>query len=107
MIELVTETLSSKIYKVLEIEDEIALIIPKTLPDKEAQTQGFLDLIFETQLQQFLNGTEKSTHFPEVHEEIFLINSETKTILNYMTIVEYPNLSLISMTAGPQAKSNE
>ena len=102
MIELVSETLSSKIYKVTEIEDEIALIIPKTFPDKENSTKGFLDLIFETQLKQFLNSTTgEATYFPQVYEEIFVINAETKTILNYMTIVEYPNLSLISMTAGP------
>ena len=38
-----------------------------------------------------------------VYEEIFVINEETKTILNYLTIVEYPNSSLISMLSGPTA----
>ena len=31
------------------------------------------------------------------------MNVETKTILNYMAIVDFPNLSLISMLSGPQA----
>ena len=31
------------------------------------------------------------------------MNEEAKTILNYMTIVEFPNTSLISMLAGPTA----
>ena len=38
-----------------------------------------------------------------VYEEIFVINEETKTILNYLTIVEYPTSSLISMLSGPTA----
>ena len=45
-IELVAETLSSKIYMVKNIEDEIAIKIPKLIPDHEQETIGFLDLIF-------------------------------------------------------------
>ena len=64
---------------------------------------GFLDLIFETQISQFLQGSadKKNHYYTNVHEEIFLINVETKTILNYLTIVEYPNSSLIHMLTGP------
>ena len=103
-IELVQETLSSKIYKVLGNEDEIALKIPKLIPDKKQEFMGFLDLIFETQLIQFLKGAAtKKYFFPQVYEEIFVVNEETKTILNYMAIVECPNTSLISMLAGPTA----
>ena len=52
---------------------------------------------------QFLKRLEESPFFPQVHEEIFLVNVETKTILNYVAIVEYPNLSIISMLSGPSA----
>ena len=34
-IELVNETLSSKIYKVVGTEDEIAVKVPKIIPEKE------------------------------------------------------------------------
>ena len=47
-IELVQETLSSKIYKVHGNDNEIAIKIPKLIPDKAQETMGFLDLIFET-----------------------------------------------------------
>jgi hypothetical protein len=46
---------------------------------------------------------DKKYFFPMVYEEIFVINDETKTILNYLTIVEYPKSSLISMLSGPTA----
>ena len=53
---------------------------------------------------QFLKaGADKKYFFPQVYEEIFMINDDTKTILNYLTIVEYPASSLISMIAGPTA----
>ena len=53
---------------------------------------------------QFMKGSgEKSHFFPQVHEEIILVNVETKTILNYMSIIDFPSLSLISMLSGPQA----
>ena len=65
---------------------------------------GFLDLVYQTQLTQFLkSGADKKYFFPLVYEEIFVINDETKTILNYLTIVEYPKSSLISMLSGPTA----
>ena len=65
---------------------------------------GFLDLIYQTQLTQFLKSkADKKYFFPLVYEEIFVINDETKTILNYLTIVEYPKSSLISMLSGPTA----
>ena len=41
-----------------------------------------------------------------VYEEIFVVNEETKTILNYLTIVEYPKSSLISMISGPTANGD-
>ena len=65
---------------------------------------GFFDLIFETQLMQFLK-TNKSHFFPQVHEEIFVVNVENKTVLNYLAIVEYPNMSLISMLTSTQTQS--
>ena len=43
---------------------------------------------------------------PCVHEEIFLLNHDTKTIANYVTIVEYPACRLIGMLAGPQTMSS-
>ena len=55
-------------------------------------------------MTQFLKaGTDKKYFFPLVYEEIFVVNEETKTILNYLTIVEYPKNSLISMLSGPTA----
>ena len=54
-IELFAETVSCRIYKVQGNEEEIALKIPKLVPDQ--QNMGFHDLIFETQLMQFMKGS--------------------------------------------------
>ena len=45
-IELVQETLSSKIYKVLSSDDEIAIKIPKVYTEQQQQSMGFLDLVY-------------------------------------------------------------
>ena len=103
-IELVAEDLNSRLYKVIGTEEELAVKVPKLISDRRQEYMGFLDIIFETQLVQFLKrGATKKYFFPQVYEEIFLVNEDTKTILNYMTIVEFPNTSLISMLAGPTA----
>ena len=39
--------------------------------------------------------------FPKVHEEIFVVNQNTRTILNYITFVEFAQCSLINMLDGP------
>ena len=41
--------------------------------------------------------------FPEVQEEIFVINRNSQTVLNYITFISYPDLSIINMLAGPTA----
>ena len=64
-IELVAETLSSRVYKVMGTEEELAIKIPKLISDRKQEYMGFLDLIFETQLQQFLKrGASKKYFFP-------------------------------------------
>ena len=45
-IELVQETLSSKIYKVLSSDDEIAIKIPKVYTEQQQQSMGFEDLVY-------------------------------------------------------------
>ena len=97
-IELTYETATCKIYTLLNSEDEIAIKIPK--PVHEGDKKGYLDLIFETQLLQFLRSSG-SDMAPRVHEEIILLNPDTKTIVNYVTIMDYPASKLISMLAGP------
>lgn len=41
--------------------------------------------------------------FPNVHEEIFVVNKNTHTILNYITFVDFSQISLINMLDGPTA----
>lgn len=41
--------------------------------------------------------------FPSVHEEVFVVNKNTKTILNYITFVDFAQISLINMLDGPTA----
>ena len=41
-----------------------------------------------------------------MHEEIFIVNSETNTILNYITFVDYDLTSLINMLDGPRTRTN-
>lgn len=63
-----------------------------------------LDLIFETQLIQILSQRQIGcVSFPKVVEEIFIVNQETKTVLNYYTITECPQFSVINMLEGPTA----
>ena len=39
--------------------------------------------------------------FPQVKEEIFVVSDNTHTLLNYVSIVEFSNNSLINMLNGP------
>lgn len=57
---------------------------------------------------QFLkdNRTDgEKQFFPTVYEELFVLNQNTHTILNYVTIVEYAKMSLINMLDGPTARA--
>lgn len=54
---------------VKNIEDEIAIKIPKLIPDYEQESMGLLDLIFQTQMMQFLKSSstsEESVFFSQV-----------------------------------------
>ena len=86
-IELTDETATCKIYTVLNSEDEIAIKIPK--PVHEGDKNGHLDLMFETQFLQFMRENGSSLA-PNVHEEIILLNHDTRTIANYVTIMDHP-----------------
>ena len=47
---------------------------------------------------QFLkdNRTDgEKQFFPSVYEELFVLNCNTRTILNYVTVVEYSKMTLI------------
>ena len=73
-IELIGENLSCNIYKIVGLEREIAIKVPKKVPDSEQATLGFLDLIFQMHLVQVLQGTSamtKNNFFANVLEEIF------------------------------------
>ena len=70
-------------------EDEVIIKVPKKIQAEDEV--AFLDLIYQTQLMQFLkdNRTDgEKQFFPSVYEEVFVVNSNTHTILNYVTIVE-------------------
>lgn len=41
--------------------------------------------------------------YPKVEEEIFVVNSNSKTVLNYITLMQCPDTSVINMLAGPTA----
>ena len=104
-IEEIGETLSSTIYKIVGTEDEIAIKVPKKLPF-DPETLPFMDLIYQTQLMQFLKDRRadgKRQFFPSVLEEIFVVNKNTHTVLNYVTFVEYSSVSVINMLDGPTA----
>ena len=45
--------------------------------------------------------------FPKVHQEIFIVNKNTRTILNYVTIVEFAQSSLINMLDGPMVAAHK
>ena len=42
-----------------------------------------------------------------MHEEIFIVNSENNTILNYITFVDYDLTSLINMLDGPRTRTQQ
>ena len=80
------------------------LKVPKKISDIDNNQLGFLDLIFETQFAQMMKSNDESNiFFSEVEEEIFLVNPNTKTVLNYLTFVSMPDVSMINMLAGPTA----
>ena len=80
------------------------LKVPKKITDIDNDQLGFLDLIFETQFAQMMKSNDESNiFFSEVEEEIFLVNPNTKTVLNYLTFVSMPDVSMINMLAGPTA----
>ena len=67
---------------------------------------AFFDIIYQTQLMQFLKDNRKDGEkqfFPSVHEEIFLVNKNTRTVLNYVTFVDFAHCSMINMLDGPTA----
>jgi len=41
--------------------------------------------------------------FPNVYEELFVVNKNTRTVLNYITFVDFAQVSLINMLDGPTA----
>ena len=42
-----------------------------------------------------------------MHEEIFVVNKNTRTILNYITFVEFAQSSLINMLDGPMIAAHK
>ena len=101
------DTVSHRIYKITGSEEEIVIKVPKKLTDAEKERAGFLDLIFETQLAQIIGH---SAFYPKVEEELIVVNPNSKTVLNYITLMQYPDTSVINMLAGPTAmnfKGNE
>ena len=55
---------------------------------------------------QFLKDARadgKSQFFPSVHEELFVVNKNTRTVLNYITFVDFTQVSIINMLDGPTA----
>ena len=92
------------LYKLVGTDEEVVIKVPKKIEDQDSV--AFLDLIYQTQLMQFLkdNRTDgEKVFFPNVHEEVFVVNKNTHTILNYITVVEYAQTSLINMLDGPTA----
>lgn len=88
-IEEIGETLSSTLYKIVGSEEEIAVKVPKKLPF-DTETLPFTDLVYQTQLMQFMNDNRSDglkQYFPSVLEEIFVVNKNTRTVLNYVTFV--------------------
>lgn len=63
--------------------------MPKKLPF-DTETLPFTDLVYQTQLMQFMNDSRSDglkQYFPSVLEEIFVVNKNTRTVLNYVTFV--------------------
>ena len=103
-IEEIGETLSSTLYKVIGSGENYAIKIPKKIENQDQV--AFFDIIYQTQLMQFLKDNRKDGEkqfFPSVHEEIFVVNKNTRTVLNYVTFVEFAQSSLINMLDGPTA----
>ncbi len=89
-IEEIGETLSMTLYKLTGTDEEVVIKVPKKIEDQDSV--AFLDVIYQTQLMQFLkdNRTDgEKVFFPDVHEEVFVVNKFTHTILNYITVVEF------------------
>jgi hypothetical protein len=90
------------------VEDEIAIKVPKKIPEQDSV--AFLDIIYQTQLMQFLKDNRTDglkQFFPDVHEEIFVVNKQTRTLLNYVTFVDFAQHSLINMLDGPTAGGHQ
>lgn len=103
-IEEIGQTLSATLYKIVDSEDEVVIKVPKKISEQDHC--AFLDIIYQTQLMQFLkdNRTDgMKQFFPSVHEEIFVMNKNTRTLLNYITFVDFAQVSLINMLDGPTA----
>lgn len=66
------------------------------------QSSSFHDVIFETQLLKILESKQSGSHLVKVKEEIFQINLEQNTALNYAVIFEKPTLTLFDMLTAPQ-----
>lgn len=104
-IEEVKETLTSIAYKVVGADDDMLILVPKKIED--SSEVAFLDLVYQVQLVQFLkdkrdDGTKQ--FFPNVQEEVFVVNKNTGTILNYISVIEASKFSLINMLDGPTAR---
>ena len=91
-IEEIGETLSAKLYKISAFDEEVVIKVPKKIPAEQAEKVAFLDIIYQTQLMQFLKDgreNEQKQFFPSVDEEIFIVNPETHTVLNYVAFVDF------------------
>ena len=57
---------------------------------------------------QFLKDSrenEGSQFFPSVGEEIFIVNPETHTVLNYIAFVDFAQTPIINMLDGPATRA--
>lgn len=97
---MVRKPINARVYRIVNSEDNLGVKISRKCKNKI----GSLDLIFETQLLQTLQVNANSDlFFPKVTEELIVVNEETKTLLNYVVLVECPEFSLINMLEGPTA----
>ena len=107
-IEEIGETLSAKLYKISAFDEEVVIKVPKKIPAEQAEKAAFLDIIYQTQLMQFLKDgreNEGSQFFPSVGEEIFIVNPETHTVLNYIAFVDFAQTPIINMLDGPATRA--
>ena len=57
---------------------------------------------------QFLKDNsenERKQFFPSVDEEIFIVNPETHTVLNYVAFVDFAQTPIINMLDGPATRT--